>query len=153
MFAYDTTESSVADTIDELIPKIQAAANKLHNWSALNGMIIHPGKTKTMIISKRKFIGPLQNIAMNGRNLEIVDHKKVLGTTIDDSLSWRVQIDKNEKHYRTKIKMLTRMVILGNVIMSKFYFATIIPSVTYNITVWGNNNVILKKLEIARTSC
>jgi len=77
-----------------------------------------------------------------------VDHQKVLGTTIDDSLLWRVQIDKNEKHYRTKIKMLKRMFILGSTVMSKFYFATIIPSVTYNIAVWGNNNVILKKLEI-----
>jgi len=50
-------------------------------------MIIHTGKTKGMIISKREFIGPLQNIiTMNGRNLEIVDHQKVLGTTIDNSL-------------------------------------------------------------------
>ena len=111
-------------------------------------MIIHPGKTKVMIISKRKFIGPLQNITINGRNLEIVDHQKVLGTTIDDSLLWRVQIDRNEKHYRTEIKMLKRMFILGSAVMSKFYFATIIPSVAYNIAVWGNNNAILKKLEI-----
>ena len=120
MFADDTTVASIADTVDELIPKIQMAANQVQNWSLFNGMVIHPGKTKVMIISKRKFIGPIQNVAMNGRDLEIVESQKVLGVTIDNSLNWKAHFDKVLKHFRTKIKMLKNMIILGNEAVEKF---------------------------------
>ena len=120
MFADDTTVASIADTVDELIPKIQMAANQVQNWSLFNGMVIHPGKTKVMVISKRKFIGPIQNVAMNGRDLEIVESQKVLGVTIDNSLNWKAHFDKVLKHFRTKIKMLKNMIILGNEAVEKF---------------------------------
>ena len=147
MFADDTTEFSIDENIDNLIPKIQTAANSLHQWSTLNGMNIHAGKTKVMIVSKRKFIGPLPKIEMSGRNLEIVFNQKVLGVTIDSSLSWKDHVDKVEKNFRIKIKMLKRMAVLGKTVMAEFYFSTIIPSVTYNITVWGNNRVTLQHLD------
>ena len=155
MFADDTTQFSVAKTVDHLIPKIQEAANRLQNWSTLNGMVIHPGKTKVMIVSKRKrsskrskFITPIQNITMSGRNLEVVESQKVLGVTIDNLLVWKTHLEIVLKHFRTKIKMLKRMNVLGQEVINKFYYSTIIPSVTYNITVWGNSNTITKQLDI-----
>ena len=146
MFADDTTEFSIADSIDKLIPKIQKASNSLHNWSILNSMVIHPGKTKVMIVSKRKFIGPIQNITMGGRDLEIVENQKVLGVTIDNSMTWKFQLEKVLKHFRSKIKMLKRMSVLGQKVTTKFYYSAIIPSIIYNITIWGNSDTTIKNL-------
>ena len=40
------------------------------------------------------------------------------------------------------------MNVLGREVINKFYYSTIIPSVTYNITVWGNSNTVIKQLDI-----
>ena len=114
-------------------------------------LVIHPGNTKVMIVSKRKiskFIGPIQNVTMSGRDLEVVESQKVLGVTIYNLLVWKTHLEIVLKHFRTKIKMLKRMNALGREVINKFYYSTIIPSVTYNITVWGNNNTIIKQLDI-----
>ena len=147
MFADDTTAFCIAENIDQLTPKIQEISSRLQNWSTLNGMVIHPGKTKVMILSKKKIVGPIQNITMSGRSLEIVDCHKVLGITIDKNLVWKKQLEKVLKHFRTKIKMLKRMSVLGKEVLTKFYYSTIIPSVLYNITVWGNNCTAISKLD------
>ena len=84
---------------------------------------------------------------MNERNLEIVDSQKVLGVVIDDSQTWKKHLEKVLKHCRTKIKVLKGMMILGTRVIEKFYYTAIIPSVIYNITVWGNNNVIIKQID------
>jgi len=94
MFADDTNGLSVAPTFDQLITQLQALANRLLRWASENGMIIHPGKTKVIVFSRRRFIGPAPNITMNGRSLEIVENHKVLGTVIDNKLSWKAHVDK-----------------------------------------------------------
>ena len=137
MFADDTNGVSVAPTFDELMEKLQVLANRLLKWASENGMIIHPGKTKVMVFSPKLFIGPAPNITMNDRSLEIVKSHKVLGTIIDDKLSWKAHTDKVISKFNAKVKLLKRMMSLSNEILEKFYFATIIPTVTYNMPVWG----------------
>ena len=138
MFADDTSASTSAPTYDELFIRLKSLATRLEDWSLLNGMVIHPGKTKIIIFSQKKFIGPAQNVTINNRSLEIVDNHKVLGTVLDNNLNWKPHTEKVAKKFNSKVKMLKRMMSLNNNILEKFYFATIIPSVTYNIAVWGS---------------
>ena len=140
MFADDTNCISVAPTYDQLIAQLQALANRLLKWASENGMIIHPGKTKVIVFAQRRFIGPAPNITMNGLSLEIVENHKVLGTVIDNKLSWKAHVDKVTNKFNAKVKLLKRMRVLSDDVLERFYFATVIPTVTYNISVWAQPN-------------
>jgi len=59
----------------------------MSNWAEKNGIVINPGKTKALILSCKTFIGPVQDITMDDRSLEIVDHHKVLAVTVDNKLN------------------------------------------------------------------
>jgi len=78
----------------------------MSNWAEKNGMVIHPGKTKVLILSFKTFTGPVQDITMDDRSLEIVDHHKVLGVTVDNKLSWNKHTDTTTKQFNTKAKKL-----------------------------------------------
>ena len=135
MFADDTNGITIALNYDSLIAQLQNLANRLLEWALLNGMIIHPGKTKVIVFSRKLFVGPAPNITLNGRSLEIVDNHKVLGTTIDNKLSWKAHVDKVVSKFNAKVKLLKRMRTLSDNILERFYFATIIPTIAYNISV------------------
>ena len=64
----------------------------------------------------------------------------MLGTTIDNKLSWKAHVDKVVSKFNAKVKLLKRMRTLSDNVLERFYFATIIPTVTYNISVWGQPN-------------
>ena len=56
-------------------------------------MVIHPGKSRIIILSKTKFIGPMQNIKLENVTLEVVENHKILGVHVDEKLSWNSHID------------------------------------------------------------
>ena len=148
MFADDTNGVSVAPTFDQLIAQLQALANRLSKWAYENGMIIHPGKTKVIVFARRRFIGPAPNITMNGQSIEIVDNHKVLGTVIDNKLSWKAHVDKATNKFNAKVKSLKRMRALSDDVVEQFYFSTVIHSVINNISVWGLPNKLAPMEEI-----
>jgi hypothetical protein len=90
---------------------------------------------------------------MEGRSLEIVNHHKILGVTIDNKLNWSEQVNNVAQKFNIKVKRLRRMKAVGCETLSEFYFKAIIPSVTYNISVWGScSTKTLNKLEMIRRS-
>jgi len=110
MFADDTNTFCFASGIDILTRKLQHLCNNMNNWAEKNGMVIHPGKTKVLILSSKTFIGPVQDITMDGRSLEIVDHHKVLGVTVDNKLSWNKHTDNTTKQFRKLLHENTRQI-------------------------------------------
>ena len=60
-----------------------------------------------------------------------------LGVKIDNKLAWSVHIDSVKKSFTQKVGALKRMRILPKKVLEEIYFKTIIPSVTYGISVWG----------------
>ena len=49
-----------------------------------------------------------------------------------------MHIDSVKKSFTQKVGALKRMRILPKKVLEEIYFKTIIPSVTYGISVWGN---------------
>ena len=49
-----------------------------------------------------------------------------------------MHIDSVKKHFTQKVGALKRMRILPKKVLEEIYFKSIIPSVTYGISVWGN---------------
>jgi len=138
LFADDTTVFCSAFNLDELTQKLQMLSNHMLDWSKKNGMVIHPGKNKVMIITRKPYMGPPQNVTMDGRSLEFVEKYKVLGVTIDCKLSWNDHIKDVTRYFNIKVKRLKRMLTLDKSTLTNFYFKVIIPATVYNISVWGN---------------
>ena len=70
MFDDDSTACTCAQSMHQLVVNIQDESDRIHQWSQLNGMNTHAGKTKILIISKKLFIGPIPKITMDNRALE-----------------------------------------------------------------------------------
>ena len=97
-------------------------------------MSVHPGKNKAMIIRKTPFIGPLRPIYFGNDVISFAKKADCLGLTIDNQLSWSIQI----KSCSTKVSALKCMKYLPKKVLEELYYKTVIPAVAYCIAVWGN---------------
>ena len=138
MFADDTIAYCSSTCFPDLINNLQLTIKELHFWATLNGMVIHPGKSKIMLMSKKSFIGPIPKISMGDKGIEIVNEAECLGITLDSKLSFSQHIQKSSRLYNLKLKKLKRMKRLSYKVLETFYFKAILPSVLYAISVWGN---------------
>ena len=74
--------------------KSQEQLNKINDWSERHKMIISEKKTKAMIFNftdNYKFTTRLQ---VKENNVEIVDQMKILGTIVNNTLSWDENCNK-----------------------------------------------------------
>lgn len=100
-----------------------------------------------MILSRKQVYGPFPLIKIADKPVNFVLKSKCLGVTIDKDLSWHDHMNTLCSKLNTKVTMLKRMKSLNSHTLESFYFSTIIPSVTYGISVWGNcSKVMMKKL-------
>ena len=65
-----------------------------------------------MIITRQRFIGPLQQVKCGDVVLYFTEVAKSLGVLIDNKLSWESHIDKLYKSFSAQLKMLKRMKFL-----------------------------------------
>ena len=107
-------------------------------WSVRNQLTIHPIKTDAMIIRKTSYVGPIPPLYFNTGHIDFVSYTTCLGVKIDNKLTWSVHIDSVKKHFTQKVGALKRMRILPKKVLEEIYFKSIIPSVTYGISIWGN---------------
>jgi hypothetical protein len=97
MFADDSSLHSTSPSIDNLRASLQAELSNVCKWSSSNKMVIHPSKTKSMIITSRQKHqkAPLHlNLILNLHPVEQVKCHRVLGITIDEELKWQIHINK-----------------------------------------------------------
>ena len=73
---------------------------------------------------------------------------KCLGLTIDNRLSWQDHIRNICKLFNKKLAVLKRIKFLSHSILESIYFNSIIPSVVYNIVVWGSvSSALMEDIE------
>ena len=106
MFADDTTVFCIGNTVDEVLSKIQKAITNLNKWPNNNFMTIHLAKTELMLLSKSKFIGPLQKICLASNELSFVSKATFLGIHIDNKLSWSTHVKSLSKRFSARVKKL-----------------------------------------------
>ena len=98
-------------------------------------MTIHPTKTEAMILAIQQFIRPLQPLHFGPGFVKLVNFISCLGVTIDNKLSWHSQVDVVKASFSKKNGALRRMSYLPKLTLEEIYFKTIIPSITYGISV------------------
>ena len=137
MYADHTTlyTIDIGSSIDQVISSLNVMMSQISKWSSLVKLTIHPSKTEAMILAKQQFIGPLH---FGPGFVKLVNSTSRLGVTIDNKLSWHSQVDVVKASFSKKIGALRRMSYLPKSTLEEIYFKTIIPSITYGISVWGN---------------
>ena len=99
--------------VDSCNLKSQQYLDQINQWTVNQKMIISQKKTKAMIINftdKHQFTTRLH---LNGENIEIVNKMKILGTIIDDKLSWDENCSFLIKKVNARMQLLRSVYSFG----------------------------------------
>ena len=114
-------------------------------------MILHPAKTKSMLLAIRQKhqLRPLHlNLSLKDSHIEQVHEHRHLGVIIDDEFSWRPHITGTCKTVSNNIYLLSQLRHFMDTPKRKlFYHAHISPHLTYTSAVWdGCSDILFNKL-------
>ena len=124
----------------EVQNNLQCDFDVICNWLDLNGMHLHPNKTKVMAFGHRK---RLRNDALmiKYRNEPIENVKKIkyLGVTLDSGMTWGEHVSSIVVKISRTIGCIRRIKqFLPPRILKNLYFAMILPYIDYCCTSWGS---------------
>ena len=110
IFADDSSVESTHSSLNVLSTKIQNNVHQLAKWADLNHMSLNPKKTKYMCLTTRQ---KRQNLSSTSFQIQIMGHTieethshKVLGITIDNTLSWSEHTEALSKKVSQRIFQL-----------------------------------------------
>ena len=95
MFADDTSLNTSDKNTDTVQNELQRSINEASDWCEFNAMILHPAKTKSMLLTTRQKhqLRPLHlNLSLKDSHIKQVHEHRHLGVIIDDEFSWRPHI-------------------------------------------------------------
>jgi hypothetical protein len=150
MFADDSSLHSTSPDINSLQSNLQTGLTKVENWCAANKMVIHPKKTKSMVITSRQKHqrSPLLlNLSIGSEPVEQVNTHRVLGVTIDEEFKWQTHIVNICKTVARNVHLLGKLKLyVEQDARLMFFNAHILSYINYASTVWcGAGEVHLKK--------
>ena len=124
--------------------KLQMGAQDFKSWCLSHKMFIHTGKTSIMLTGARQTLLHTDLIAiyLDNELLKLVDNQKLLGITIDNTLSWATQVDnvcQNVTKRITLMKLLSKYI--DKTSLNQFYNFYILPVLDYGCMVWGHCSV------------
>ena len=122
LFADDSTAMETGDSVDEAMFKMKHTAEALDKYASKNSLTIHPKKCKIIIFPRRKFTGPLPQVTINGKHIEVVNSHKCLGITIDKKFSWDKHTSNICKWFTAKIKKLYNIESMSKSTLKTIYF-------------------------------
>ena len=151
MFADDGTIHTADKNIDTIIVRLQNALDFISEWCSANQMILHPDKTKSMLVTSRQKhqLTALElNLSIQDKHIQQVKEHKVLGVIIDDRLCWQNHIEAMCKTMAKKLYLMSKLSqLVDNNTLKVFFHAHIEPIVDYASSLWdGASEVHLKKL-------
>ena len=138
-FADDTTIVGFIQLNNETTYRDQV--DRLVGWCDENNLELNVDKTKEIIVDFRK--SKVDHVPLNilGKEVEIVDTFKFLGSLISNDLKWEKNVDHIAKKAQQRLFFLRRLKRFGvsEVILLKFYRAVVESVLTFSITVWFGN--------------
>ena len=76
-------------------------------------------------------------ITIGNETISWVCHARLLGITIDQKLTWTKHLTELKENFVNQLNLLRKFSFLTKKFLLDLYFKTILPSVTYGITLWG----------------
>ena len=109
LFADDTLIYIQGSNIDVLSNRKNAELDKINQWLRLNKLKLNVSKTKVMVIRHSSLAAPVNRIAIDGEELEVVNHMKYLGVMIDYKLDFKENVDYVCKKVSKKSRSLVKI--------------------------------------------
>jgi hypothetical protein len=142
LFADDSQLHTQSRSLDQIQNTLQTSITEIHHWCDDNQMLIHPRKSKSMLITTRQKHqrGHLQlKLNLKGLPIEQVEEHKVLGVIIDNNLSWQSHIDFVAKRLSKNLFLMSKLrLIVSQDAIKKFFYAHCLSHLNYASTVWCN---------------
>jgi hypothetical protein len=151
LFADDNSMHSSAPDIETVQSNLQQGLNEISDWCLENKMVLHPGKTKCMVIASRQKhqLTPLNlSLFLDSKEIQQVTEHRLLGVIIDEKLSWKTHIEFVCKQVSRNIYLLSQ---LSNYVsmnaLKLFFHAHCMSHINYASSIWCNaSEVHLLKL-------
>ena len=148
-FSLSLSLSSLSLSLSSVV-SLQEGLNDVSKWCDQNRMVVHPGKTKSMVLASRQKhqLKPLiLNLTLGTNITEQVREHRVLGITIDKELKWQPLIDNICKQVARDLFLLGQLRKYVDIVCRKLFFnALLMAHINYSSTVWSNaSEVHLKK--------
>ena len=135
-FADDNTISAASKTVSDLIETLQKATKSAIDWFKYNNMIVNPEKFQALLISKSKRENLPRALSLENKTVNVLDSVKLLGITIDDSLSFNQHISTFCRSAANQLNALIRLrsflgfnekkVLLNSFIYSNFNYCPLV---------------------------
>ena len=151
LFADDGSLYTSSKNIEAVEASLQKSLDLTLDWCDSNRMLVHPDKTKCMIIATRQkkqldtlslklFIGPKQ--------IEQVNQHRVLGVTIDHVLRWLPHLENILKSVSRNLYLLSQLRHVADMeSLVLFFYGHILPHINYASNIWdGCADQHIKKL-------
>ena len=132
-----------ASSPDMVAVVLNVIPQKLHDWSRLNRLIPHPGKTNYTILMRGQFVGPLQAVSLGNSVVTQVKYTRCLGVKIGSDLTWKHHVKELIKSFSLKLNLLRSLYFLPTTARADFYFKVILPSVTYGLDWYTPSDQVL----------
>lgn len=87
---------------EDIIEKVNEDFSNIFDWARLNALVVNIVKTQAMWIGSTGFLKQLHNLRLadinfNSAIIEPCEILKVLGVTLDRTLSWKEQCNSSKK--------------------------------------------------------
>ena len=140
LFADDASIYNINKDINIINKALQLSLNQAIEWCNINSMVIHPGKTKSMIITtrqKHQLTEPKLNLFIGNKTIEQVNSHKILGINLDSDFSWHTQIKHLTKKLSKNVFLLSKLRTFVDTEHLKLFFnAHIMSHLNYCSTIW-----------------
>ena len=139
LFADDTSLYIIVDNPDHAAQLLNADLNKITKWSETWLVKFNPGKTESLLIS-RKTSGPIHPpVFMLNQEINEVDKHKHLGILLSGDCSWHYHINYIKEKAWARINIMRKLkYLLDRKSLETIYISFIRPVIEYADTIWDN---------------
>lgn len=142
------------------IPKINEDIRSIVHWAEACGLTLNPAKTQAIIFGTARYINKIEldesmAIKINETAVQLSTNVKYLGVTINNTLSWNLQVINVVKNIRTKLYQLKiSKHLLSKELKIKLITSLIFPHLDYCCGAFTDiTGQLNKKLYRATNAC
>ena len=133
LFADDTTLLFSGPNLDKTISLLRVGLKQLNEWCKHNRLYINWSKTYLMIITNKRVNMP-KSIDFDDISIEVVDHFKLLGVTIDNKLQFNKFVSLQCSQINKKMYSIKKLFYLPFEVKIQFFKTFLLPYFDYCIS-------------------
>jgi succinate dehydrogenase flavin-adding protein (antitoxin of CptAB toxin-antitoxin module) len=152
LFADDSTLHTSHNRLNEIQTTLQKSINDIVSWCTVNRMVLHPKKSKSMLITtrqKHQLYRLSLDLSIDSIPIEQVNNHRILGIILDNKLDWHPHIDSMCKKISCNLYLMAKLKLLVSTDALKLFFhAHILSYINNSSTLWCNASEIqIKRID------